>query len=114
MQEQYMKQNYTDWQTRTMTPFDEKLSIMRSNLQSKYKHIYENRSHTMLIETKTLIQKDELIQKQSVAVDHTKKQRAVVACEEVICTAITIKTNAPCGRKAKNGSFCGLHSKKVK
>ena len=108
MQEQeYMKDNYTDWETRKMTLFDEKLSVMRANIKSKYQQIYDNRPHTILIETKTLIQKDEMNQKQNIVVDKTKTL-------PILCTAITIKTNSPCGRKAKCGMFCGLHTKKLK
>lgn len=132
-QVEYMKRNYpSDWQTREMTSYDAKMAHMVNKIREKYKQIYETRPHTILMEHKALIQqapqpqvqkppqKEEQAQKEAAQKEEAQprvqkpvQKEAAQKEEQAICQAITITTNKVCGRKAKNGGFCGLHCKKV-
>jgi hypothetical protein len=121
-QVEYMKRNYpTDWQTREMTSYDAKMAHMVNKIREKYKHVYETRPHTILIEQKALVQqapqqvevpKKKTPEDVNVKTVQPAKATANEPVAEGICQAITITTNKVCGRKAKFGGFCGLHCKK--
>lgn len=110
---EFMKKNYKDYETRTMTERDIKMANMIKKIQNKYASIYEARSHTILIEkTGPVLELQKKREEEVKKKPDTKLEKKITT--ERLCKAIVISTNKECGRRIKNPGceFCGIHNKK--